>query len=225
MASSNFDFSASIPEPVRILGLALLPLSLGRYRLLKRLGCAFVSDPPLPVPKEPVAQMEFLLGHLLIGALICSMRCAEGLEFLESPKAARELKRWGKRIRREARRDRYFSIYDKAGLFRQYLDVAHEVPWYWNLEDTGPASGADWTVTLENMLRSDLGYTREEIEEAPLKKALEDAYKRMERMGAIQLMTPAEIEQVKAGLESNRSAVISEQSPAAQPSTLNPQPL
>src|ERR1039457_6510592 len=77
----GYDFSQAIPKPVRILGLQLLPLSLGRYRMLRRFECPFVAEGPA----------EASMADLLLGLLICSMRCQEFLEFIEWGGAAREL--------------------------------------------------------------------------------------------------------------------------------------
>src|SRR5438876_959627 len=83
-------FQAAIPEPFTILGLRLKPLSLGRYRLLKRFGCAFVAE------EETGANIE----DLIIGVLVCSMRCDEFIEWAHSKHFAKDIKRWGKRVSR-----------------------------------------------------------------------------------------------------------------------------
>ncbi|HEV2210857.1 MAG TPA: hypothetical protein VG167_18950 [Verrucomicrobiae bacterium] len=180
-------FQAAIPEPVRIFGLRLLPLSLGRYRLLCRFGCAFVAD------GEALATA----GDLLLGILICSMRCAEWLEFVESPESGDELAKLGQRIELEVAADPYFNLLEKFGLFKNYIEGACLQPKYWEeKEDEGP-SGAHWSQSLEVTLRSELGYSTEDIEEGPLSKALADFYKHAENHGLIRLMTDEEIRQVE----------------------------
>lgn len=183
-------FKAALPEPCRIFGLRLLVLSLGRYRLLKRFGCAFVSDGPA----------EATVEDLLLGILICSMRVKEFLEFLDSDRFKPQLTRLGIRIRSETHHDPYFSLIAKFGLFRAYITEASALPDYWDESEEETVSGAHWSQSLEVVLRSELNYTTEEIEEGPLSKALFDFFKFMENQGLIRIMTPEEVEQGKANL-------------------------
>src|SRR5437588_535962 len=101
-------FKAAVPEPYRIFGLRLLPLSLGRYRLLRRFGVAFVAE------GEATATMQ----DLVLGILICSMRCRDFLEFIEGEDCQEQLAEWGKRIQKEIGVDPYFSLLAKYGLFK-----------------------------------------------------------------------------------------------------------
>jgi hypothetical protein len=184
-------FCAALPEPIRIFGVQLLPLSLGRYRLLKRFGCSFVSD----------GTGEADMPNLLLGILICSMPCVDFLEFIESPKAGAQLRRWGKRIQQEIKHDRYFTVYQKYALFREYLERSARIPLYWEENDSPASSGAHWSACIESTLRADLGYSKDEIEEGALSKAIEDYFKRAETLGAIRLMTEEEIQMIRAAGE------------------------
>jgi hypothetical protein len=211
------QFSAAVPAPVVIFGLQLLPLSLGRYRLLKRFGCSFVAD----------GEAEASVQDLVLGILICSMRTQEFLGWIESARAAKDLKRFGRRIRREIRHEEGFTVFGKYALFREYLARASAIPPYWEENATGAQSGAHWTVCMENTLRSDLGWTREEIEEAPLSKAIEDYFKRAETLGAVRLMTEWELEQIRlqvaAAAEGPRGNIQHPTAEAARPSIANSQ--
>ena len=177
-------FKAAVPEPYRIFGLRLLPLSLGRYRLLKRFDCGFVAD------EERSASMD----DLLVGALICSMRVKEFLEFLESENREGDVKLWDERIRREMAADPYFNLLAKIGLFRAYIEESCNVPKYWDETSDTNISGAHWSHSIEVGLRSELGYTEEEINEGPLAKALLDYFKHAENQGLIRLMGEGEEE-------------------------------
>lgn len=179
---------AAVPEPYRIFGVRLLPLSIGRYRLLLRLECLFVAE----------RQTELGLDDLLLGILICSMPCREFLDLIDSDRLQLELERWGKRIRREMAEDRYFSIFEKFALFRRYLDEGTATPRYWDEASNDSGSGGHWLQNLEVALRGELGYTNEEIEEGPISKALSDSFKLAENLGLIRLMTDAELAQGEA---------------------------
>src|SRR6266567_4042116 len=157
-------FQAAVPEPYVIFGLRLLPLSLGRYRLLHRFGCAFVAD------GEAKATMQ----DLLMGIVICSLPVPDFLELLESPRFGREMKRLGRRINMEMRADPHFSLLAKFGLFQRYIIENSRCPRYWDEQEERPGSGAHWSHNLEIALRSNLGWTLQEVNEAPLAKALVD---------------------------------------------------
>lgn len=187
-------FSRVIPDPYRILGLQLLPLSLGRYRLLKRFNVAFVSD------DESSAE----IGDLLLGVLICSMPCAEFLELANSRNFHREVARWSRRILpnvwigalpffgKRWRAKHAFNVLEKIALFQRYIAEGSLVPKYWDESPGNNPSGAHWSHTIEVALRSELGWTAAEIEEAPLTKAIADYFKFMESQGHVRLMTEDE---------------------------------
>jgi hypothetical protein len=180
---------AAIPEPVRIFGVQLLPLSLGRYRLLNRFGCAFVAE----------VLVDAAMADLFLGILVCSMRCREFLEWIDTPASIRELKKWGKRIRKEIKADEHFNLFEKFALFKNYITEASQIPNYWEeQQSSGPGSGAHWSVAAEVVLRGELGYSADEIEEGSLRKALQDYFKWAENQGSIRLMTDEEVAQGEA---------------------------
>ena len=191
-------FQAAVPEPYRIFGLRLLPLSLGRYRLLKRFEVAFVAE------GEATASME----DLLLGVLICSMRCEEfkaGVERGEWSVEA-ELRKWGKHIRKEIRRDKHFNLFEKFGLFKAYLDAGSEMPRFLDEQPDRPTSGAHWSHSVEVTLRSELGYTTEDIEEGSLSKALADYFRWAEGQGLVRLVTKEQELEMEREAEANRVA-------------------
>jgi hypothetical protein len=191
-------FKAVLPEPYRILGLTLRPLSLGRYLLLKRFNCSFVAEgPALPRP-----------GDLLIGIFICSFRCGEFLALLESGKFVQEMERWGEKVfktgpwrkylPKKLQRPEPFNYVEKVELFKRYLNEGTATPEYFQKDDGGQVSGAHWSQSVEVVLRSELGWTTEEIQEAPLSKAISDYYKWLENKGVIDLVTEHDRELMKA---------------------------
>ncbi len=194
-------FTAAIPEPFRILGLSLKPLSLGRYRLLKRFDVAFVADGPANAESKDV----------ILGVLICSQRVNDFLEWLDlhPKKRMKDLARWGRKVCPRARFcklpivGRFFlreipSLIEKVQMFQAYIRESSQVPQYWNLSGDEGGSGAHWSHTVEVALRSEVGWSKYEIDEEPLSKALADYFKFAESQGAIRLMTPEEVEQGEA---------------------------
>jgi len=193
-------FQAAVPEPFRILGLSLRPMSIGRYRLMQRFNVAFVADGPAKAG----------IADLLLGILICSMRCDEFKAWANSPSFARDVRRWSRQINPapfvgrlpwvgRLWRDRHaFNVYEKIALFKRYLKTSYKTPLYWDLTQNDRVSGAHWSQSIEITLRSKVGWSKEEIDEEPLSKALMDFYKFAENEGAIQLMSDQEIELLKA---------------------------
>lgn len=184
-------FKSVLPVPYRIFGLQLLPLSLGRYRLLKRFGCPLVAESEVAVDAGGISSSVW---DLLLAVLICSMQVRDFCAFIESPERDAELARWGERIREEMANDPHFSVFSKFGLFRAYLDEGMEIPKYFE-EEESRGSGAHWAHNLEATLRSELGYSNEEIEEGPLGKALFDYYKHAENLGMVRLATEEDFKQ------------------------------
>jgi len=191
-------FKAAIPEPFQILGLKLKPLSLGRYRLMRRFDVAFVLE------ESVMAKV----GDLILGVLICSMRCDEFLAFLESPNFRHDIAKWMAKASPLAKlgclpwigkwfaRRNGFDVIEKILLFRRYIEAHSEVPKYWDSDESGNESGAHWSHGMEIVLRGELGWTQEEIEEQPLSKAIADYFKWCENKGFLRLMTPWELEMI-----------------------------
>lgn len=196
-------FKRAIPEPFRILGLALKPLSLGRYRLLERFECAFVAE------EEKTATVS----DLILGCVICSMEVDAFLEALQSRALLKAVRRWGRKVcplpwlgifpgfGRWWRARHSFNVVEKVGLFKSYIRRGSEMPLYWSEDDEGRSSGGHWSQAVEVTLRGKLGWTPREINEAPLSKAIADYFKYAESQGMITLMTPDEIAQVRAAEE------------------------
>ena len=196
--SYTAEFQAAMPEPHVILGLRLRPLSLGRYRLLKRFDSPFVSDDV----KE--LDLPTVTSELFFALVICGLPCREFADLETSGKLHRQLRRWGRRVRKYIKREKYFSILEKAEAFKRYLAEGSNVPWViMEKQGNGEVSPTHWSHTIEVMLRSKAGWTLAEIEEEPLTKALADFFKYMESEGAVKLVDPDVYQQLKAEAAQN----------------------
>lgn len=202
------EFIAAIPEPVQILGLKLRPFSLGHYRLLRRLGCKFVAD------ESTTAD----IGDLLLGVAVCSMRVEEFLPAFESGEYFKFVRAWSRRINanpppwlrgkygrilsstklgKRWRKNHSFNFVEKMQLFKNYISDAQKLPTYITAEPSTHATTAHWSTSVEITLRSELGWTLEEINEAPLAKALSDCFRHMEQQGLVRIFTDEELEEGK----------------------------
>jgi hypothetical protein len=81
-------FAKDIPEPYQILGLQLLPMSIGRYRRMARHKIAFVDE-----GKKGATGKD-----LLLGVLICSMTCRGWDALSVSNKLPKVIAQWMRKI-------------------------------------------------------------------------------------------------------------------------------
>ncbi len=193
------SFTASLPDPFQILGLKLKPLSLGRYRLLRRLDNAFVSD----------TAQDFDPADLILGVAVCSHRVDEMMEILEHGDLSKRIRKWSRTIcpwpmlHRVPfvgawwRKKYAFNILEKVALFKQYIAHHTEMPPYWDLTEDTPPSGSHWSHGVEIILRSQLGWTTEDINEAPMSKALFDYLGWAESQGSVKLIADYELQAIE----------------------------
>lgn len=190
--------------PTTVCGRRLQPLSIGRYRRLKRFGVAFVSD------KEEEATAR----DLMIGVLICSLSADEFVQFVSSPKFEKQLQAWGRKsgffppkcfswpligkwlykaCGREVDQADATLLLREIQSFQNYIKENSKSPRYLDENGEGKPSAAHWSQSIEVVLRSQVGWTKDEIETEPLNKAIWDFYKHMEQQGCITLMTAEDI--------------------------------
>lgn len=196
------EFAASFQEPHVILGLRLLPLSLGRYRLLKRFDCPFVADETRDVG------LKELTNELFFALLVCGLPCREFVELIQSPNLKRHLKKWGRKVDKIIARDKHFSILEKIEAFKKYLADGSEIPWKILFKnDNSEASPTHWSSSISVTLRSKLGWTDDKIEEDPLSEAMADYFKFMEGEGVVKLVDPLAYEEMERIGRANAAAL------------------
>lgn len=220
--SSADYFTRAIPDPVRILGLQLRPLSVGRYRLLHRFQVAFVAE----------GEASAGVSDLLLGILICAMRVDDFLQFAGSPQFHPDVRRWSRRVFPHPwlcwlpwfgpwwRRTRGFNVVEKIALFQNYIAEAQRIPRYTLKNNSPQTNTSHWSHSIEICLRSELGWTAEEINEAPLSKALADYFRHAESNGLVILLTDEDLQ--TADYNAGRVALAiaewqARQKPVAQP--------
>lgn len=205
-------FTDIIPEPFCILGLRLKPLSLGRYRLMKRFSIAYVAD--------EAAQASF--GDLILGVLICSMTCDDFKTFANSKQFESQIKKWSQEINarpprllrwassgnplkkhfgtiisnsfygRWWRKNFSFDVLEKIALFKRYISEGSVAPQVWDETTDNRVGASHWSQCVEVVLRGELGWSQREIDEEPLNKALWDYYKHLENQGLCRILSAEE---------------------------------
>lgn len=199
----NQYFDQLFQFPPVILGRQLLPLSIGRYRLMAWMDCAFCAE------EERIATAR----DLLIGIVICSLRCDEFRSAMRERGFIKKVERWGQKVgllqptlnRRPVLylcRRIWPTLDDALDLenvntamaqFQEYIVKGQQAPEYWDETEDAKSSAAHWSHNIEVVLCGNLNWNEEQINEAPLGKALADYFKFMENQGMISLMTKDEI--------------------------------
>lgn len=218
-ASRGWDyFNQVLPAPPVVCGKALKPLSIGRYRRMRRQNIAFVSDETIEVPAHT------LVGDLLKGVLICSLSCEDYDAFIQQADADKQILKWAQHegFLRERYHDwpivgQWFAKYivtpevaqmrderaalyllEQIEIFQEYIAAAQRIPNYSRKENSPARHTLHWSNSIELHLRSEQNWTEQEINEAPLSKALTDYFGYAESHGLIRINTDAEIEQAEA---------------------------
>jgi hypothetical protein len=214
-------FNQLFQAPSVVCGRQLLPLSVGRYRLLKRFNVAFVADD----------ERKANAGDLLIAVVICSMKVEHFIQFASSKTFRKQLGTWSRRfgfleptrlspwrlVRWFIRRcggdpdlDDLAYLTGQISIFQRYIMENSQVPHYWDEVESDRTSGAHWSQSIEATLRGEMGWTAAEINEEPLGKAIWDYFKHMENKGFVRLMTPDEIQEAESDGENGNSKAMND---------------
>ncbi|MDD5351531.1 MAG: hypothetical protein PHQ12_15065 [Chthoniobacteraceae bacterium] len=201
---------AAIPDPYRILGLRLRPFSLGHWLLMQRFSCSFATQPNTPtLHHSTTPSAAASRDDCLLGILICSMRHADFLAFIEQKDCFKQITKWGKKVG-------FIDLKPAAELFAKYLAESLSEPDYVELKPGSGEVAGDWAQNLKITLMTRLGYAEAEALDMPLSKALADYFKLAEADGILRLLTPAD--RAEAAANSAAFAALD------QLSTINPQP-
>ena len=190
--SLNLDayVKALIPNPYHILGVKLLPFSLGHYFLMKRFNCGFSNE-----SVDKYGGFE----DVLLAIAICSRKYEQFIEWInDESKFMSWSKEWGTEILKALKENKLNCI-NELNRFKIYMKDSIMVPKFWNNdEEDDKTSGAHWTQNVYTILISKMGYTSEQALNIPLSQALFDYYKYLENEGVITFMADWELEQWKA---------------------------
>lgn len=198
------EFTAAFPEPHVILGLRLLPLSLGRYRLLKRFNSPFVDDDTKAI------SLPAMCKELFFALVICGLPCREFRELVTAGKLVKECKRFGKTIGRVIARENGFNIMAKHAQFKRYLDDGTALPW----KPLARAGGIDtqtvshWSHAMEVNLRARVGWTADEVDEEPMTKAMCDFFQFMQSEGAVDLVSHEDFSEIETHAGNNADLLL-----------------
>lgn len=185
------------PPPFRILGLRLLPLSIGRAILLQRHGCDPVID----------------FAGLVTAVLICSRECVDLEPTLSDPWLPVKLRLWRIRCGR-------FDASEKLELFHSYIRAHNTGPKIYQEDTPGTLPGAPWLQHLRVHLMSKCGWSHHDVQELPYSQALWDYYTFWENEGQAEILGDDHHEMRALANEFQARQDAATFNP--QPSTLNP---
>jgi hypothetical protein len=163
-----------------ILGVRLLPLSAGRFQILRALDSPFASDEP----------KDATLEDLFIAVAVCGMPCAEFKERLIKGTFKKPFRKWGKRLCKQIRREKYFTSHSRINMVSNYVRQSLKLPFVplpvQNEVDWG--TSRHWIDCLSAVLRARLGWSKEDVDEVPIGEALQDYWGLMEAEGHARLV-------------------------------------
>lgn len=192
MDSDGF-YEAAIPEPFRVLGLRLRPLSMGHLILLHRIGSPYIAE-------ASEAENGNAIGNLAIAALVCSMTFQEGVELLNTPDLGRQIAAWGRRIRKPHwwSREQKIDWAEKHQLFADYIRHSTDLPGhYWTRED-GFTVQAPYVQIIKVQLMLKLHFTEAELMDRPWRLCLWDMLTVRALEGDLRFVDTGDIEEAQA---------------------------
>ncbi len=139
--------ASRVSSKPRILGLKLLPLSLGHRLILERAGSPFVTG-----------QSPGVID-VIFAVLVCSMTFEQASEYLDKPEFGNKIKKWVKGLRK-------VNFLDKLQEFQRYWYYGNLVPEYTTTEEdesSGNWSGTPWPQRLKIVLMSELHMPESEV--------------------------------------------------------------
>ena len=177
---------AADPKPHRVLGLALLPFSIGHFILLQRHQSVFVSQDGGQIGIE----------DLLLAVLICSQTYEEARKSLSSRWLNWFVKFWGWRCRK-------LNVFDEAKALREYMDEVGNTPDVVRGESKGDQGGMPWVSTLIVFLMADLHMHHADVMDFSLLRAHWYFYAFLALRGNDQTVSPALAEAFRLAREMN----------------------
>lgn len=183
-------FRALRPEPVRVLGVDLLPFSLGHAAHLIRFGCYPITDP----------------ADLLLALVICSTRFEDLPGVIGGRWFRLRMRIWGWTHGWIIRR----RFTQKMQLFNSYITAGSVGPEIFERDDDGEARlpGAPWLAHLKTVLQSELGYSRSDALNAPYGEALWDYYTHWENKQKVEIIDDESVTAIQRQADENHEWLV-----------------
>ncbi len=197
------------PNTTTVLGLQLLPASLGHILIFQRLG--------LPYFNESATAIEF--QDFLVGTFVCSLTYEEfdtlvkqspyKLFDKESIKTffrayfyskrngalSYNVNKWSRTLHKVLKSTKGFNLFEEIAKFNSYLDINQNKPFILPGDNaSNKASDAPWVLSVITVLTGELGYSFKEAVNIPVGKALWEFFKYAESQGSVELCDIGKLE-------------------------------
>lgn len=182
-------YSASVPEPVTILGLRLRPFSLGHLILLHRVESAFVLD------------SEITIEDLALSVFICSQTYKGAVETFSDPDLPKFMLRWHERItgadswlcRLGLRKPNGFDFWKKCDEFAGYLKAGCQRRQFHFKDEDCREVFCPQAQLVKVTLMSEMGFREEDLLDRSWALCLDDYIVHKAIKGVVQLNNPEAI--------------------------------
>lgn len=170
-------FKAVAPDRWQILGLKLIPFSLGHLVLLHRFDSAFIGGDPDPNP----------FTDLALAVFICSRTYEQALDDLNDPTLSREMHRWARKCTGKTwwRKGKPIDLALKWSLFEQYLAEGDWTPVYQTDSNRTRTVGLPFVQSVRVKLQSSFGMSDREIFNRPWSLCKADYFTLCDMQGII----------------------------------------
>lgn len=150
-------YEAHVPEPFRILGQKLKPLSLGHRILLQRIESAYIIGG------------TFSIDDLVASVFICSRTYEEGLDALDDPDVSKFMLRWWNQLTKRSwwkfwEKRPQVDFHAKSKLFEEYVEAHTQEPGFkFEPEAGGKSNDCPLELQVKLVLHANTNLSESEI--------------------------------------------------------------
>jgi hypothetical protein len=187
-------YIAAVPEPTRILGVKLLPLSIGHLILLNRIESAFVSP-----------GQECSIEDLALSILICSLNYKDGLALFEDTGLPSFMLAWHDKIAGVSwltkigiKQPIAIDFKQKSLEFSEYISRHSKAPFYSYGEGDFQSTDCPPVQIVRVSLMKELGISDEQIMDRPWALCLWDFITLKALAGHVKIINRADMEEKQA---------------------------
>jgi hypothetical protein len=172
------------PNPI-ILGLKLLPYTLGHSILLKSANSKFVNEGLKGCTDKEV------IGELVFALLVCSTTYDEFKEEIATGKFNTNFQGYIKKLIKDVKNSKEFNLFTKIGAFASYLRSGTSTPLYYVTEDESEIinNPIEFEEAIISTLMSECNYTRFDCLNLPLVETLSAFLIYAHKQGSIELIS------------------------------------
>lgn len=174
-----------------ILGLRLLPFTLGHSMILKTAKSCFMVG-----GIDKLSNRE-VIGELVFGLLACSTTYDDFISEMNSGAFEGYLKEYVRRLESEVKGTKMFNLFDKINMFARYIKEGTSTPYYYPAKDSEhdvSICPVEIEQSILSALMSECNYSRNECLNLPLTETLSAFLLYAHKQGTVSLKSREEYE-------------------------------